>query len=81
MKKYFFTFGSGQLREFNVDPKLTMLVVEAEDENTARKKVFDSKIGAKFCTSYPYSKAEHFKEVYGLVEVSLQGLLSRERKL
>ena len=81
MKKFFITFGSGQLEEFNVNPQHTMLVIEAEDENSARSQVFNSKIGAKFCTSYPYSKAEFFKENYAMVETTLKELLERERGL
>lgn len=79
MNKYIFTFGSGQLKEFNVAPQFVLLVIEAKDENLARSEVFNSKIGAKFCTSYPYSKAEFFKETYGMIETSLRGLLARER--
>ena len=79
MEKFIFTFGSSQLVEFNVVPQHTMLVVEAKDENSARSQVFNSKIGAKFCTSYPYSKAEFFNEHYAMLEVTLKELLERER--
>ncbi len=81
MNKYIITFGGNHLRDFNVDSLLTMVVIEAKDENLARAEVFNSKIGAKFCTSYPYSKAEYLKEQYGLVEITLKELLSRERKV
>ena len=56
MKKYLFTFGSGQLKNFNVNPQHIVVTVEAPDEILARRKVFKSKIGAGFCTSYPYYK-------------------------
>ncbi len=78
MKKYLFTFGSGQLKNFNVAPQHIVVIVEAPDEISARQKVFKSKIGAGFCTSYPYSKLEEFKETYKVVEMTLEELLSRE---
>ena len=81
MKKFFITFGSGQLEEFNINPQHTMLVIEAKDENSARSQVFNSKIGAKFCTSYLYSKAEFFKEHYAMIEITLKELLKRERMM
>ena len=41
MQKYVITFGSGQLTQFYVRPTNVMLVIEAEDENLARRRAFD----------------------------------------
>jgi len=75
MAKYIFTFGSCQLPEFKGNPMKVMLVVEADSENYARRKVFDSSIGDKFCTSYPYTdeRVEEF-EMYGISEYTLKDL-------
>ena len=77
MEKYIFTFGSNQLPElsYKVRPMELMLVIEAEDEYTARREVFESFIGERFCTSYPYEKyAEEFAEEYGMYEITLDVL-------
>ena len=74
--KYVITFGSGQLTEFFVRPTTVMLVIEAEDENSARQKAFDfSGIGSRFCTSYKYNDVkDEFLNDYGMKEYSLEEL-------
>ena len=80
MNKYIFTFGSGQLTEFNVRPNDVALIIEANNENEARSIVFDyDGIGGKFCTSYPYSCMEQFKNEYNMNEYSLDELESRRK--
>ncbi len=64
MNKYFFTFGSGHLKEFNV-----MLVVES-----ARYKIFNYPgIGEYFCTSYRYTLKHEFDK-YNMTEYTLADL-------
>ena len=80
MNKYIFTFGSGQLTEFNVRPNDVALIIEANNENEARSIVFDyDGIGDKFCTSYPYSYIDQFKNEYNMKEYSLDELESRRK--
>ncbi len=76
MNKYVITFGSGQLYDFNVIPNDVMLVIEADNMNEAREKVFDfDGIGGNFCTSYNYDEfVEEFKYEYGMIEYSLSDL-------
>lgn len=75
MNKYFMTFGSNQLYEFKVNPIYVALVIEASSENEARKIAFNyDGIGSKFCTSYPYSEIEEFKENWNIVEYTLTQL-------
>ena len=77
MRKFIFTFGSNQLPDLahQLRPMELMLVVEGEDEFTARREVFKSFIGERFCTSYPYEKhAEEFAEKYGMYEITLDTL-------
>ena len=76
MKKFIITFGSSQLSDVQtIRPMEIMLVIEAEDEYTARREVMESFIGEKFCTSYPYEKyADEFAEKYGMYEVQLDTL-------
>jgi hypothetical protein len=80
--KYVITFGSGQLTEFFVRPTNVMLVIEAEDENSARQKAFDFPgIGSRFCTSYNYEEVkDEFKSKYGMKEFSLEDLESKRIK-
>ncbi len=53
MNDYIFTFGSDQLKLFNVRPMHTLVVVRAHTETTAREKVFSFYgIESEFCTSY-----------------------------
>lgn len=76
MEKYIFTFGSAHLDEFFVNPNSVALVIEAENENIARDKVFNFKgIESKFFTSYPYNKyINKFINAYGMEEYSLDDL-------
>lgn len=77
MKKWIFTFGSGQLPEINntVNPMDIMLIVEATHEGIARERVMNSFIGRNFCTSYPYEPyAKEFKENYNMFECELEKL-------
>jgi hypothetical protein len=80
--KYVITFGSGQLTEFYVRPTNVMLVIEAENENSARQKAFDYPgIGKKFCTSYKYNKVkDEFLNQYGMTEYSLEDLEAKRIK-
>ena len=81
-KKYIFTFGSNQLPELRhqLNPMDVMLVVEAEDEQIARREVFESFIGERFCTSYPYSYKEEFVENYNMYEATLNELITLKDK-
>ncbi len=74
MNKYIFTFGSRHLKEFNVNPMEVMLIVEAENEGSARDKVFNFPgIGEYFCTSYRYSRKHEFNK-FNMVEYTLEDL-------
>jgi len=76
--KYIFTFGSDHLKEVSaiVNPMNIMLVVTAESEGQAREKVFNSFIGKKFATSYPYSEAQGMKDKYNMFECEFSKLVS-----
>lgn len=77
MNKYIITFGHGQLTQYPVDPLSVALVVEAKSVEEARQMIFLSPIGARFCTHYPYNEyIDKFKDVYGMVEWSLDDLLA-----
>lgn len=74
--KYLVTFGSDHLKAFNVNPLKVGLVIEGDSEFGARDKylINNSDIGRAFCTTYPYSKFEEFKEKYGMKEYTLEEL-------
>ena len=74
--KYVITFGSGQLTEFFVSPTNVMLVIEAEDENSARQQAFNFHgIEGRFCTSYKYDEVkDEFVNQYGMKEYTLNDL-------
>lgn len=77
MSKYIFTFGSNQLPNFRANPMKVMLVIKADNESIAKNIVFDSPIGNKFCTSYPYDEyAQDFKDNYSMDEWTLKDLLN-----
>ena len=80
--KFIITFGSGQLTEFYVRPTNVMLVIEAENVESARNKVFNFPgIGERFCTSYNYDEyANEFKEKYGMSEYTLEDLENKRIK-
>ena len=76
MSKFIMTFGSNQLKDFNVVPTNIMLVIEAENETEARKPLFGEPFNGAFCTSYAYSCAKRMKEKYGMKEIGLKALLA-----
>jgi len=72
--KYIITFGSAHLKDFNINPAKTALIVQGNDEFNARDKVFNfNGINDNFCTSYDYSTISKFKEM-GFKEVTLEEL-------
>ena len=72
--KYIITFGSAHLKDFNINPAKTALIVEGNDEHEARDKVFNfNGISNNFCTSYEYSEMEKFKKL-GFKEITLDEL-------
>ena len=78
-KEAFITFGSGQLREFTVNPMEVLLYIQDVDsEYELRKIVADTIIGLKFCTSYPGKEAEKHINEYGMFPISLDTLLQLE---
>ena len=75
LNKWVFTFGSSQLPEVShkVNPMSVMIVIQAEHERDARQEIFDSFIGPRFCTSYPYSPhAEEFVSKYNMKAYTLK---------
>lgn len=62
MAKFIISFGSSQLKKFFVRATYTMVVIEAENMEEARKQAFAfDGIGNEFCTSYDYdSNIEQF---------------------
>ena len=62
--KYIITFGSAHLKDFNINPAKTALIVEGSTDYEARDKVFRVKgIGDKFYTCYDYSMISRFKQM------------------
>ena len=76
MEKRIFTFGSSQLKDFNVKPESVMLVVEGVDWLDCREQVFNyDGIGAVFCTDYAYDDyVDEFKNVYNMKEYTFADL-------
>lgn len=79
MKKFIATFGSNQLKEFDVRAMNVMLIIEGKNENEARKPLFEEPFNGKFSFSYPYEKAEEFKKTYGMKEYTMEQLLKLRR--
>jgi len=77
--KYIITFGVGQLVGIHPNPNSVMLIVTGGNMEDARQKVFDSKIGKNFFTSYRYNdEAERFKEEFDMVEYTMEELLGEK---
>ena len=75
--KFIITFGSDHLQDFDISAIKTALIVDGDDENQARSKVFKYHgIGEKFCTSYPYSMKKDIIDKYNMIELSLGELES-----
>ena len=73
--KTIFTFGSDHINHKKINPLDTMMIVEAKNDSEAREIVMKSKIGRNFCTTYPYSKANLFKERYNMKEYTMKELI------
>lgn len=80
-EKTIVTFGSGQLKELSgkIRPNDVALIID-KPEPEARTIVMDSFIGKSFCTTYPYSKMDEFKEKYNMKEYTLEELESLQEK-
>jgi len=49
---FFATFGTSQLKDFDVNPATTIVTVKGASEEQLREKLFASPIGSNFCTTY-----------------------------
>lgn len=79
---YYFSFGSGQLTNFDlpVRPDKLLIKVFAEDEMKARAQIFNSSIGENFCTSYNENGGLDLMEEYQMLVLSLDYVLALEMK-
>ena len=61
---YFATFGSSQLKDFDLrqPPMETLVTVEGAEEHELREALFNSPIGGAFCTTYPMEYLKEFPE-------------------
>jgi len=74
-KQWFATFGSTHLQNYKVDPMVTMVVSNIdEDHNEFRQRLMREIESDKFCTTYPISEAEEMERNWGMVRISLEDL-------
>lgn len=61
---YFATFGSSQLKEFDLfqAPMNTLVTIKDASEEELRKALFESSIGSNFCTTYAMEHKKEFPE-------------------
>jgi hypothetical protein len=80
LNSYVFTFGTGQLKNFNVsNPNAIALLIIAKTESEARQIVFDDPdIGSAFCTSYPLDTFNEQFEIYRIELLDLDMLKKRK---
>ena len=71
--QYVATFGSYHLKDYNVIPIETIVIVEAKDEDSARDLLIDS-IGIDFCTTYPIDMLTYLQDKYKLKVYTLDEL-------
>ena len=80
----YFSFGSDQLQDFNLPTRSAdniLVEVEADTEEDARKLVFNSFIGKKFCTSYTkYSDWMKDHQILSLKELTQYFKFSNSKK-
>jgi hypothetical protein len=79
LNSYVFTFGSGQLKKFNVsNPNDIALLIKAKTESEARRIVFDDPdIGSEFCTSYTL---DTFNEQFQIYRIELLDLVALKKR-
>jgi len=58
--KFFATFGTSQLKDFEECPSTTLVTLKGADETELREALLSSPVGSNFCTIYPYSSIERF---------------------
>ncbi len=71
MPKFYFTFGGNHLTVDGMSLYNNHVVIEAEDEGTAREIMHNAR-GPKYCTSYPESMAADCVFKYNTKELSLE---------
>ena len=55
--KYFATFGSSQLKDFDVDPMTVMVYIAGSNEEELRTRLRAKPFNNDYCTSYPINRA------------------------
>ena len=75
MCKYIITFGSDHLTAFKVRALKVAIIIEAKNEQEARKLAFAfDGLGEKFCTSYEYNTIKKSLDRYGIKIITLEDL-------
>ena len=60
--KYFATFGSNQLEEFDVNPMKPMVYIPGASENELRQRLREEPFNNHYCTSYPINEYKNMKK-------------------
>lgn len=79
LSKYevFATFGSGQLKTFNINPTNVMVVIEGASDYDLRVVLQAEPFGGRFCTTYPISMAKDMMKKYpGFRIISMDMLMN-----
>lgn len=73
----FATFGSAQLRDFNVNPMKVILV--AEDEQELRQRLQEEPFNNQYCTTYDIKESARMQEQFDMYEITLPELLKLQK--
>jgi len=72
-EQYIASFGSDHLKDYNVNPLSTIIIIEGVDENSARETLVEL-IGTKFCTTYPIDMLKSLQDKFELDVYTLEEL-------
>jgi len=76
--KYFATFGSDQLQNFNVNPMKVMLT--SNNEHTLRTRLQKPPFNNNYCTTYPIERASEMIKKYNMQLYTIEELLKLQSK-
>ena len=73
--KYYATFGSSQLPNFDIDPMTIALYIPSAEEHTLRLALQQPPFNNKYCTTYDVLSLTDMINKYNLVPITIKELL------
>lgn len=78
--KYFATFGSSQLDDFDINPMSVMVGIPKAKEMELRTRLQQEPFNNRYCTTYPILRAKRMEQEFNMKLYTLDELLEYKRE-